>query len=399
MCHLPSLPLRVERPDGTRALSFSDTLRSRLTPGRSRGEQAAKPEDMLVLSGGGKWGSYGAGFLQAWKGVPRFKTVTGVSTGALQGTFALLGRTLPPDDRILQPGDDFPALPADRSNLDDLVAGYTISREKTLLASHGGELGVLRKGSFGDLAPLRTRIERLITPGTLRDVAAAGDEDRRFYVGLLNADTGFAEAVDMTALASRARTGDAEAVRSCYIDTLLAASSEPVGALPVFIDDQMYLDAGVRFGVFLEEVAAAVRPPGAGAAVTPPAERPNVYMIVNGDMSIAAEESPRPRWSALTVAKRSMTLVTDQIYLFSTDRVADWSRDRANFYFSYARGWGDHRWQGQSCRDWQKLDKAEAKPLQFYPRMMKCLIDFGRERRRTRPWDARPALTTSLNSG
>jgi hypothetical protein len=350
---------------------------------------------MLVLSGGGKWGSYGAGFLQAWEEVPQFKTVTGVSTGALQGTFALLGRTPPPDDRLLQSADDFPAPSVERSNLDDLVAGYTISRERTLLASHGGELGVLRKGSFGSLAPLRARIEQLITPGTLLAVAAAGDEGRRFYVGLLNADTGFAEAVDMTALAGRARTQNAEAVRSCYIDTLLAASSEPVGALPVFIDEQMYLDAGVRFGVFLEEVAAAVRSPGSRTAVIPRAERPNVYMIVNGDMTVAGEEGPKSKWSALSVAKRSMTLVTDQIYLFSTDRVADWSRDHANFYFSYARGWGDHRWQGQSCRDWQQLDKAEAKPLQFYPRMMKCLIDFGRERRRSRPWDAQPALMIS----
>ena len=53
--------------------------------------------DILLLSGGGQYGAYGAGFLRGWKAradgapMPRFDLVTGVSTGALQAPFALIG--------------------------------------------------------------------------------------------------------------------------------------------------------------------------------------------------------------------------------------------------------------------------------------------------------------------
>ena len=52
--------------------------------------------DLLLLSGGGQHGAYGAGFLRGWRSrenapMPRFDLVTGVSTGALQAPFALLG--------------------------------------------------------------------------------------------------------------------------------------------------------------------------------------------------------------------------------------------------------------------------------------------------------------------
>ena len=53
--------------------------------------------NLLVLSGGGDWGAFGAGVLQGWSRVqgplamPAFDVVTGVSTGALIAPFAFLG--------------------------------------------------------------------------------------------------------------------------------------------------------------------------------------------------------------------------------------------------------------------------------------------------------------------
>src|SRR5688572_29879762 len=55
------------------------------------------PIDILVISGGGDWGAFGAGVLKGWGRVkgelarPRFDIVTGVSTGALIAPFAFLG--------------------------------------------------------------------------------------------------------------------------------------------------------------------------------------------------------------------------------------------------------------------------------------------------------------------
>jgi hypothetical protein len=67
----------------------------------------------LILSGGGQWGSFGTGFLRAWArrtgdALPKFDSVTGVSTGALQATLAFLGRQPAPDDRDFS-GMDFSA--------------------------------------------------------------------------------------------------------------------------------------------------------------------------------------------------------------------------------------------------------------------------------------------------
>jgi hypothetical protein len=55
--------------------------------------------DFLIVSGGGDWGAFGAGFLKGWHKVPaqhplakpEFDIVTGVSTGTLIAPFAFLG--------------------------------------------------------------------------------------------------------------------------------------------------------------------------------------------------------------------------------------------------------------------------------------------------------------------
>ena len=56
--------------------------------------------DILIISGGGDWGAFGAGFLKGWGTVPKtdalarpetFDIVTGVSTGALIAPFAFVG--------------------------------------------------------------------------------------------------------------------------------------------------------------------------------------------------------------------------------------------------------------------------------------------------------------------
>ena len=64
------------------------------------GARPAPPTlDILIISGGGDWGAFGAGFLQGWQQVPaqhplakpEFDVVTGVSTGTLIAPFAFLG--------------------------------------------------------------------------------------------------------------------------------------------------------------------------------------------------------------------------------------------------------------------------------------------------------------------
>ena len=78
-------------------------LSEQLMQRAERKAKAAKPGgprptiDMLVISGGGDWGAFGAGVLKGWGRVkgefarPQFDAVTGVSTGAMIAPFAFLG--------------------------------------------------------------------------------------------------------------------------------------------------------------------------------------------------------------------------------------------------------------------------------------------------------------------
>ena len=78
-------------------------LSEQLVQRAERKAKAAKPGgprptiDMLVISGGGDWGAFGAGVLKGWGRVkgefarPQFDAVTGVSTGAMIAPFAFLG--------------------------------------------------------------------------------------------------------------------------------------------------------------------------------------------------------------------------------------------------------------------------------------------------------------------
>ena len=82
--------LRLEEADRKRILREYADARSGTGPRQSH--------DLLVLSGGGAFGAFGAGFLQGWGEVtdeefarPEFDVVSGISTGALIAPFAFIG--------------------------------------------------------------------------------------------------------------------------------------------------------------------------------------------------------------------------------------------------------------------------------------------------------------------
>ena len=76
---------------------------------RSVAEGKQRPViDILIISGGGDWGAFGAGFLKGWQKVPagnalakpEFDAVTGVSTGTLIAPFAFLGDAQSTDEIV-----------------------------------------------------------------------------------------------------------------------------------------------------------------------------------------------------------------------------------------------------------------------------------------------------------
>jgi predicted acylesterase/phospholipase RssA len=342
----------------------------------------------LVLSGGGQHGSFGSGFLKGMQEggtFARYDIVTGVSTGALQATFALLGDEDPPSDRVLNASDDFPPIKTAyrRTNLDDLVAGYTITREATLY-NEKGTRGIIRKAAKGNLEPLSVRLDRLITADTLEAVKLAYDEGRgrRLFVALLNYESGDTEIVDMTALAARLLPdrSNLDLIQHCYNQVLIAASSEPIGAPPVVIDRKLYFDAGLRYGVFLKQflgdangIAKTVaRFRGDRSANAPPLIQTDI--IVNGDLNVdPSGDKFAKKFSALDIAGRGRKILVNQIYRFSVSEVIK------------PRG-TEHKVRFASIRVSETNEGPPAPGATFDPVYMNRMIMLGKKRGSTGDW-------------
>jgi predicted acylesterase/phospholipase RssA len=179
--------------------------------------------DLLLLSGGGQHGAYGAGFLRGWRSLedapmPRFDLVTGVSTGALQAPFALLGT---------------------EAALDTLVALYRNAAEQfapTLdwffwLRRTGGVLNVSRYERTIETA----YDQRLVD--LLREEFRAG---RQLAVGTTDLDLGVGRVWDLTH--ELAPTPDAVAR---FQRVLVASSAIPSLFPPVVLDGHVHTDGGV----------------------------------------------------------------------------------------------------------------------------------------------------------
>ena len=217
---------------------------------------------MLFLSGGSLHGAFGAGFLQGVSesdgGLPEFQVVTGVSTGSILSTFAFLGDTA------------------------KLVEGYRITDERQLLTPYirirdgrptlSSLARVARHGAVANFDPLRARLRQEFSPEVLWRVRQRHTDPTgpRLYVGAVDVDTGRAVAFDLGDMASRyfpdgrppasgtVETVEQARVRDCYVSAVLASSSAPMAAPPVFIDNRMYVDGGARFGMFSDEIGDVI---------------------------------------------------------------------------------------------------------------------------------------------
>ncbi len=225
------------------------------------GQPESQPVDILVLSGGGSHGAWGAGVLRGWRDNaehprPRkFQVVTGVSTGALLATHAFLGE--PQDDDLLQEAYT-------------KVKTTDIYRSKMLPFA-------LFSDSLKSSAPLRRRVARYITKETLDRVAQAGREhNRRLYAGTVNYDTGRLVIWDLTAIAMDETNKNRMAL---YRQVVLASASIPILVPPVKIDGNLYADGGARAQLFFESGLLPNRKEVAHTNLT-------LYVVVNGKLGI-----------------------------------------------------------------------------------------------------------------
>lgn len=265
------------------------------------------PINILVLSGGGGAGAFGAGVLAGWSELgtrPRFQIVTGVSVGALIAPFAFLG---PDWDKRL-------SLAFTNKNAPSLLERRQFGRIATLFGWSA------YKGT-----PLKALVDRYVTPDLLRAIAAQSSSGRLLLVATTDLDSGQVVIWDMGAIAARG----GRAALKLFRQVLVASASIPGVFPPVLIPvqashktfDEMNVD-GSASSAFLFAPGIVSILPGKIKAL----HGANVYLVINGHLRVRNT----------TTSNRTAAILMRSI---DTELASD-SRARVKLIYSFAHRQG-----------------------------------------------------------
>jgi predicted patatin/cPLA2 family phospholipase len=266
----------------------------------------------LALSGGGANGAFGAGFLYGWTKTgnrPKFKLVTGISTGALIAPLAFLG-----------------------SDYDDTLREMytTMSTPNIFRIQLGSE-------AIADTSPLIEQIEKYINESVLADVADAHSRGHRLYIGTTHLDADRIVVWNMGAIAA-SRHPDAPGL---FRKVMLASASIPGAFPPVLIEvrvdgdqyDEMHVDGGLKAQVFLHGAVLNIKDAANEILGDKSDNRVGrIYVIRNGQVAPKPEAVPR-KLSA--IIGRSLSLMTKQAALNDLYRIFTFAqRDGLSFNYT-----------------------------------------------------------------
>ncbi len=242
--------------------------------------------DILVLSGGGDYGAFGAGFLKGWGTVkdpqfvrPHFDVVTGVSTGALIAPFAFIG---------------------DDPSYDRLVDLYS-SPKPGWFRTRGLFFFLPGNESFMDDAGLRSDLEASIDAAMIGRIAAESRANRVLAVNATNLDVGAMRPFD---LGREAEVADASGDNDRVISILMASAAIPAVLPPVVIDGSLYVDGGTTSNILYgANWLSPKAPPALWKAAHPdePFPRLRFWVIINNQLHTGAQ-IVQPTWLSITKA-------------------------------------------------------------------------------------------------
>jgi predicted acylesterase/phospholipase RssA len=313
------------------------------------------PLSILAISGGGDNGAFGAGLLNGWTAAgnrPKFKVVTGVSTGALIAPFAFLG---PEYDESLK-------------------TVYTGVTQKNIFLPRS-IWATMTKDAMSDTKPLWGLLSQMITDDLLARVAQEYRNGRLLLVGTTDLDALRPVMWNMGAIAA----SGAPNARDLFCQVLMASASIPGAFPPVMIDvevdgkryQEMHVDGGAMAQVFLY-------PPGlmelvrANKGVLAVDRERKAYIIRNA--RFVPEWASVKRWTP-QIAMRSIDS------LLTTQGLGDLYR----IYFTCRKDGMDYNLAHIGA------DFTVPHTAQFEPTYMKALFDYGYELgSRGYPWKKTP---------
>ncbi len=311
--------------------------------------QLGNRHDVLLLSGGGSDGAFGAGVLVGWTASgtrPSFDVVTGVSTGALMATLAFLG----------------PAHDA------DLVKAYTGVTNKDIYRKRG-LVGLARNAALYDRTPLENTIAGVVDEKLLDEVAAEYKKGRRLYVASTDLDAGLTTVWDMGRIAA-----STSPQRVTLYRQVLAASAAIPGAFePVYIKQgepqpTMHVDGGVKTAIIFRSYMIDTR-----------GSNENLWTIVNGHISYRGAKELSGA-NAPTIVGRSISELMRTVTQRSVQRAYMMARNaRAKFNLAFLPD-----------------EIEETNPIDFNPPDMKRLFDYGVAFGRAGKWLGQPPRLETL---
>jgi hypothetical protein len=341
---------------------------------------AQRPLNVLVLSAGGEYGAYGTGFINEWAKLqnpipvsPRDVTiVTGVSTGAIMATHVFLRR--------------FGEIDA----LFRKIGASDIYEPRSFL-------GMLFHDSLTDDSG-KHRVIRENLKGLVDFVAdeRKSHPDRRLLVGTVDLKKGDFLMIDLTKIASDRGNPNRE---RCYEAVVDGASAIPVFFSPIFVDDRILVDGGLRHYAFIPDPnASSVRTEALAIAKRQGSRK--LFVIYHTDFLTTAESVGDNLFS---LAGRTSALGLDELAKDTAYRL-DYVAHHKDFAFDPY--YLDARKAAYACR--KKLCEPECRSLantgenMFCHPFMVCLSDRGREDAHAAsggnsPW-SRDLLTNELGS-
>lgn len=254
--------------------------------------------DVLFLSGGGQDGAYGAGFLRGWHSrttepSPRFDLVTGVSAGALQAPFALLGTTN--------------ALEESSNLFREAARQFAPTLDWWFWIRH--------TGGITNVARLRATVTRVMDENLQSKLNAEYDAGRRLMVATTDFDLGVGHG---WALIEEMGHTPAGLPRARSI--LMATAAIPGIFPPVVLDGHVHADGGVISNVYVpfaladfHRLADACRRAGVDGEVTV-----RVWVVLNlwaapkvRVMDPSSRGEMHSRAGTLLFASQQPTIVSD----------------------------------------------------------------------------------------